>query len=242
MAPPFAEELNKSRRMLALCGEASARRGVPLLLPDLHGTADSTGDFSDARWEVWLADLVAAIELMAAHGVERTALLGLRLGALLAVELSPVCRVPVESLLLWQPVLSGRQYLTQFLRLGVAAAMAAGATETVAAIRERLRRDGTVEIGGYALARELVAAIEERDLCALDPPCAPVRWFDVSTDPSRPLAASARQIIDRWRAAGSAVDVVQVSGDAFWATQEIAVVPALVEVTAAAVVPRGAMP
>lgn len=233
VAPPFAEELNKSRRTLALLGAAAAGAGVPVLLPDLNGTGDSTGDWADARWDVWVADLVAAVDLMAARGAGQVAIVGLRLGAVLACAALPCCAAPVCRLVLWQPVVSGRQYLTQFLRLGVAAALAAGGNDTVAAIRERLARSGAVEIGGYALARELASAIEERELATLPTPRVPVHWLDVAADPTRPLPDPARAIVDRWREGGLAVEVSQVAGDAFWTTQEIVESRALVAATAA---------
>jgi alpha/beta superfamily hydrolase len=43
--PPFAEELNKSRRMGALAARALQRAGHDVLLIDLYGTGDSAGDF-----------------------------------------------------------------------------------------------------------------------------------------------------------------------------------------------------
>jgi exosortase A-associated hydrolase 2 len=240
VAPPLAEEMNKSRRTLALLGAGAASAGIPVLLPDLYGTGDSAGEFAEARWDTWCADLIAAADLLVARGAGRVALLGLRLGALLAAEAAPRCRGPVARLLLWQPVTSGRQHLAQFLRLGVASALAAGGTDTVAAIRERLARDGTVEIGGYALARDLAAAMEARELSALPVPVVPVDWLDVSADPARALPPATQAVIDGWRAAGAAVDVIQVAGDAFWATQEIAEAPALVDATLAVLQREGA--
>ncbi len=239
VAPPFAEEMNKSRRTLSLLGAALARDGVPVLLPDLHGTGDSAGEFADARWDIWSADLLAAVELMVSRGAARVAVLGLRLGALLALDTAAADTPRVSHLLLWQPVISGRQYVTQFLRLGVAAALAGGGTDTVTAIRGRLASDGIVEIGGYALSRELASAIEERELAAAPRPAQPVRWFEVSVDPRRPLAGPAQALVDLWRAQGADVDCTPVAGDAFWATQEIAEAPRLIEATATCLLALG---
>ena len=47
--PPFAEEMNKSRRMAALQARAFAKAGYGVLLLDLYGCGDSSGDFSDAK-------------------------------------------------------------------------------------------------------------------------------------------------------------------------------------------------
>jgi exosortase A-associated hydrolase 2 len=133
---------------------------------------------------------------------------------------------------LWQPVISGSQYLTQFLRLRVASALAEGGGATVRAVREELERLGSVEIGGYELPLELAQAIDRARLDAVCPEITtPVHWLDVASDPARPLVAPAQQLVDDWRRAGVSVAVVRVRGDAFWATQEITEVPELVATT-----------
>jgi len=47
---PFAEEMNKSRRMAALQSRMLAARGIAVLQIDLFGCGDSSGDFGDASW------------------------------------------------------------------------------------------------------------------------------------------------------------------------------------------------
>ncbi|HEY9550049.1 MAG TPA: hypothetical protein VIR45_11165, partial [Kiloniellaceae bacterium] len=59
--PPFAEEMNRSRRMAALQARRLAALGVDDLLLDPFGTGDSAGDFGDARWEIWREDARTAI-------------------------------------------------------------------------------------------------------------------------------------------------------------------------------------
>jgi len=49
IAPPFAEEMNRSRRMMVLLAIALAERGFGCLAVDPFGTGDSDGDFADAR-------------------------------------------------------------------------------------------------------------------------------------------------------------------------------------------------
>lgn len=57
--PPFAEELNKSRRMVAEAVRAFVEAGWAVLQLDLKGCGDSAGDFGDAAWADWLADVDA---------------------------------------------------------------------------------------------------------------------------------------------------------------------------------------
>ena len=47
--PPFAEEMNRARRMVALQARDLAAAGWDVLQLDLFGTGDSQGDFGDAR-------------------------------------------------------------------------------------------------------------------------------------------------------------------------------------------------
>ena len=51
--------MNKSRRMAALQARAFAEMGFGVLQIDLFGCGDSSGDFSDARWDIWKQDLIA---------------------------------------------------------------------------------------------------------------------------------------------------------------------------------------
>jgi alpha/beta superfamily hydrolase len=51
---PFAEEMNKSRRMAALQSRALAEAGYTVLQIDLHGCGDSAGDFGEASWPLQL--------------------------------------------------------------------------------------------------------------------------------------------------------------------------------------------
>ena len=57
---PFAEEMNKSRRMAALQARAMAAAGYTVLQVDLLGCGDSSGDFGDATWESGIENLVEA--------------------------------------------------------------------------------------------------------------------------------------------------------------------------------------
>ncbi len=240
--PPFGEEMNKSRRSVALLGEALAAQGRWTLVPDLGGTGDSGGDFVDARWELWCADLQAAASLLRDLGAQSVSIVALRFGALLAVAVLQSLALPVDRLVLWQPVISGSQYLTQFLRLRVAAGLTEGGGATVRKIRDELERAGSVEVGGYELSLPLARAMEDARLdLPPSPTPLPIHWLDVASDPERPLPGPAQSLIDSWRSAGLPVAVERVRGDAFWATQEITEASELVAATARLLAPSSAV-
>ncbi len=123
--------MNKSRRMAALQARALSEAGISVLQIDLLGCGDSAGDFGDATWALWVDDVVAAARWLHARTGFAPFLWGLRSGCLLAAAAAAA----VESspdLVFWQPVISGRQHLQQFLRLRVASQLMgrAGADRT----------------------------------------------------------------------------------------------------------------
>ena len=127
--PPFAEEMNKARRMVAVQSRELSQRGIGVLVLDLFGTGDSEGDFADARWEIWQNDLSRALRWLREGTGEEIVLLGLRLGALLAMELVAKETKGVSSVILWQPISDGKRAMTQFLRLRTAESMLDSAKE-----------------------------------------------------------------------------------------------------------------
>lgn len=156
---PFAEELNRSRQVAAQQSRAFAEAGYVVMQIDLHGCGDSAGDFGDADWAQWRRDGLAAMHILNERFHAPLCLWGMRSGTLLASELAR--ELPADgSLLLWQPVLSGRQHLQQFLRLSLAADILGGkelgGTEALLA---QLEAGIPVEVAGYTLSPALAAGL-----------------------------------------------------------------------------------
>lgn len=234
---PFAEEMNRSRRMAALQARALAQRGYGVLLLDLHGCGDSSGDFGDARWEHWQADVAAGAAWLDRRLGQPLTLWGLRLGALLALDHARSAAQPPRALLLWQPVLSGAAYLTQFLRLRVAGNMLdeGGAPTSTGALRQALQAGETLEIAGYDLAPALAAAIDAQP--ALDktapPPC-PVHWFEATASADAGLPPGAARAAAAWQDSGAELYLHPLPCPPFWATPEITVSDSWLSATSAA--------
>jgi len=233
--PPFAEEMNCSRRMAALTARALAACGFGVLVLDPFGSGDSAGDFADARWAIWRRDVGLAAAWLGARVAGPLTLLGLRLGAMLAAA------AEAERLVLWQPVASGATMLTRFLRLRVAATMDGADRETTAALRALLAAGEAIEVGGYPLHPALAAELEGLRLTALDPDC-PVTWFEVASTAdgeTRPLSPGAARVVADWRQTGRSVDARVVAGEPFWQIQETTLAPALITATVAALSREG---
>ena len=235
---PFAEEMNKSRRMAALQSRALADAGFAVLQVDLFGCGDSEGEFGDATWLGWVDDVVVAAKWLRGRTQCVPSLWGLRAGCLIAAQAARRMDDVPERLLYWQPVYSGNQHLQQFLRLRVAGQLTAGAAGeavSTADLRSDLSRGIAVEIGGYRLSAPVALGLDAATLAAI-PGVSRIAVLEVSgTDPPE-LLPTTRTRIDEWRAAGHDVVGQAVTGVAFWATQEVAECAALIAATQAAVI------
>jgi exosortase A-associated hydrolase 2 len=232
LCPPFAEELNRTRRAAQVAARVMARHGCRVLLLDPAGTGDSDGDFADGTWDGWIADLSAGADRLRARGAGRLCLWGVRLGAALAVEVA--ARQACTHALLWQPVVKGAAFLTQFLRLRVAAEMlAAEGGATVEALRAELAAGGTVEVAGYAVGPALARAIDAVDLgdAAAAAALGDVDWMEAVAEAGRPLSVASRGVVERWQAGGVAVRTHAAVAQPFWGTPEIVVPAELVRAT-----------
>ena len=230
---PFAEEMNKARHMAALQSRMFAKHGFAVLQIDLFGCGDSSGEFGEARWELWKEDVALAVAWLRQRAGGTIHLWGLRLGALLALDYAAGCGETFGGYLLWQPVVSGEAFLTQFLRLRVATEMIAEGTATTGtgALRGELNAGAVVEVAGYELAPQLARAIDGLKLAGLAPRGAPVHWFEVVAEAGRALPPAARRVADQWIAGSVELNVHAVAGEPFWNTLEITDSPALLDAT-----------
>ena len=144
---PFAEEMNKSRRMAALQARALAAAGYDVLQIDLLGCGDSSGDFADASWQAWRDDVLAGYRWLRSRSPAPLILWGLRAGCLLAAEVA--ADIPeAADFIFWQPVISGKQHWQQFMRLKMAGEMASGQAKAVGEqLRQQLANDVGVVLG-----------------------------------------------------------------------------------------------
>jgi esterase/lipase len=110
---PVGHEYINSHRALRQLAARLAAAGFPVLRFDYYGCGDSYGEFEQGSITRWLEDIsTAAAELRARSGMIHVCVVGLRLGATLAA-LSGSWREVFASLVLWEPVTSGRSYLKQ---------------------------------------------------------------------------------------------------------------------------------
>lgn len=231
---PFNEEMNRCRSMMTLQAEAFAEIGLGTLVFDLHGTGDSSGEYCDARWANWLADIQVAANWANAQPGGLKALLGVRLGAILAAESYAGLGGAALALILWQPVADGKVHLTQFLRVRMAAQLDRPdlPKENTTTMRQQLAAGQNLEVAGYEIHPELANAIEKARL--LDhalPAGSKVLWLENASPENSEISAPGKKAALAWQGADASVDAVAFSGPAFWQLYERAVSPDIIEKT-----------
>jgi alpha-beta hydrolase superfamily lysophospholipase len=163
---PFGYEAICAHGSLRAFADACAAIGVTVLRFDYAGTGDSSGvEGSADQIAQWCDDIRAAIEaLRRMSAVKRVALLGMRLGALLASQVA--ARSGAAALIAIAPVTNGRRYLRE-LRAYQATAQATAAEGAAEPI------DGALEVTGFSLSAASVASLLRADLLAATVPAAP---------------------------------------------------------------------
>lgn len=221
--------------MAALQARQLAQAGYGVLLIDLFGTGDSIGDFADARLDIWRDDLRRAARWLQQQNGSRLIFWGLRFGALLAVDVAHEFAPDLERMILWQPVVKGEQFMTQFMRLRLAAdLMGAGEKVTTQDLRNAAYAGQRLEVAGYTLDPALVRAMDGIELKGRAVSgTVPIEWMEVGPGAERALAPAGRAVVEAWQAMNVTVKVTTVAGEAFWSTPEITVADELIEATTA---------
>ncbi|MBT3067070.1 hydrolase 2, exosortase A system-associated [Rhodoferax sp. U11-2br] len=222
---PFAEEMNASRRMAARQARAMAHAGYAVLQMDLMGCGDSSGHFEEASWETWVADVALAQRWMLERCPGVAWLWGVRAGCLLAAQACRQDHQPTR-LLLWQPVLSGKQHLHQFLRLQMAGDMVRGdSSRGTSHLMHLLEQGESVEVAGYSVSAALAQGLARADLEAL-PAGTQIVCLELGEADSSTISPALSAQVQRWLTSGCHARAEVVAGSVFWQMQESADSPA----------------
>lgn len=113
ICPPLGRDYAHAHYALRLLAERLAEQGLCVLRFDYEGTGDSAGPAAGPeRVPAWLASVAAAVDLVRAAGPSSVVLVGMRLGATLAGVAAGRLQ-DLDGLVLWDPVPSGRAYLSE---------------------------------------------------------------------------------------------------------------------------------
>ncbi|MEM9289658.1 MAG: hypothetical protein AAGA36_15075 [Pseudomonadota bacterium] len=163
---PFAEEMNRCRRLISLCQQALSDQSICSLTLDYFGTGDSAGEFEDARLQTWIEDINTACDLARHSGAQELCLVGIRFGGLLA-QLVANSRSDVTSIYCVQPQQDLSRAMRQFLRIAFASLDPADGDGPVAPLpspSKQLAAGATVCVGGYKMTPHLFSDFDETKL------------------------------------------------------------------------------
>lgn len=237
LLPPFAEEMNKSRRLLTLQAQTLCEAGFAVAVFDFYGTGDSEGDFGDASIVRWQNDCEDVLGFLAAEGFTECVPLCIRFGALMLNHVLNVSPLRITHAILWQPVTSGAQSLGQFLRLQSAANMMSSESgPSVGDMQNTLKAGESIEVAGYTISPDLFLESQGLKLDALEATrLERIDWFAIAGSADAPLPVAATRQSSKWVEQGLTVRTKIIEGAQFWAATELVVVPELVARTTAAV-------
>ncbi len=155
---PGPQEYRQAHWAYRRLAAALAAAGVHVLRFDYAGTGDSAGESDEGSLARWVEDTrMAARELQDVAGVRRPALVGLRLGAVVAAR-ACAAGLAVSDLVLWDPVARGVEYLA-----GLDAEQASGLGERRYPEDDRRAAD---ELLGFLMTPAMRAEIAAVDLMA----------------------------------------------------------------------------
>lgn|GEM_PF-1439244 len=197
IVPGIAHEERTMADGLNALAESLAVAGHGTLLIDLHGTAHSSGQLDTPQiGEHWRGDVRAALHHLRAAGFEQVIVVGVRLGALIALD--ALRHERVDGFVAWSPVASGRRHVRE-LRM-----LQGGATEPMA------RKGAPLSIAGHNIPAAALAHLATLDLHSLaERAPAPMLlldhverlkpdWCETFTDAGHAVDRLASVELDRW--------------------------------------------
>lgn len=155
ICPPTGYKQVHAHRSLRVLAERLAAEHFPVLSIDLHGTGDSPGSIQDPdRIETWLRNIEDSITwLKEKAGCRRVTVIGLRFGATLAAMVAE--RQPIDDLILWAPISSGRQYARELRVLS---------STTLGRDKPTAKEGDDIEPAGFVVTADTLSQISKLDL------------------------------------------------------------------------------
>lgn len=157
---PHAYEYIRCHRAFREMARRLVRAGYHVLTFDYYGCGDSGGKYEDGRINGWCNDTSSAVDVIKKEcHIDRVCLLGLRLGASLAM-MAAADRDDIDALVLWDPVVKGKALVEEMLCL----------QSTFPRENPPPYRYGNnkFDVIGYPLTLEMIKDLERLDLLNLN--------------------------------------------------------------------------
>ena len=160
IVPPMDQEYLRAHRALRMLATRLATDGYPVLRFDYYACGDSAGACERGSLARWVRDVDdARAELAARVGGPARGLIGLRLGASLALR--SAVRAPVRAAVLWEPVVDGGAFLA-----GLRTAHEAMIRGLQSRPKPSWEREASLDLLGFPFPDELLAELEAVDVLA----------------------------------------------------------------------------
>lgn len=232
---PFGQEAIRTAPMYRSLADRLARSGCAVLRFDYHGTGDSAGEIGDQSLEDLVGDACYAIELLrSSSGTIRLTLFGVGLGATIATLATTKVPTSVATLLLWEPVIDGPQYLAALVS-SHRREVARGFDLTWEEVRSKFNEPEPTAPGnvvGFDVGEKLAAQIENTTTLPL---------LELANRGIRTVIASREEAATRTIESHALVQWISIETSTDWMTNE-ALGSALVPTQLIALVDRLALP
>ncbi|MCH7682074.1 alpha/beta fold hydrolase [candidate division KSB1 bacterium] len=160
---PMGEEYMWMHRAYRQLATLFTRAGFHVLRFDYYGCGDSGGESEEADINQWLEDISTAIdEIKDSSALAKVSLVGFRLGATLSA-LAGSERNDVDSIVLWDPVVSGKDYVEELLKMHQE-----WAENNLPDPNFASKNNGCIEIMGFPLTSRLGSGLEGINLLNIE--------------------------------------------------------------------------
>lgn len=216
-SPVYAEFIRNYRREV-LIGRKLAERGIAVQRFHYRGQGNSGGDESDTSFESMVEDATAAHDhLRSVADARRIGFFGSRFGALIAASVAS--SDPRSPVAFWDPVVEAPGYFRDIYRARQMQALKGGATaDGSGTLADELAATGSAPVLGYTITQRLFETSQDRsleDALGADPRQVLILQMGRDARSEKQMAP----LIERWRAAGHAVDEhVGARREAWWFT------------------------
>ncbi|KKO49320.1 glycosyl transferase [Arsukibacterium sp. MJ3] len=234
--PPFAEEMNKSRHLISALMRQLSDAGSSSFMLDNYGTGDSEGDLDQATISLWRDDLYHLIQLLKQQGYRSISFIAVRFGTLQLFDLlnTHLLPLPLQHIILWQPVFDVAKFWQQFLRIKVAEAMASGSKISQKELEQQLQQGDTIEIAGYPISPAFYQSLLGiNSVLPAQLQHSNLSWFETSQldTIALPVQKMLSQLQQHQLLENSKVNFVQLKAEPYWQTAELATADQLIALT-----------
>jgi len=180
---PIINEYLRSHRAFVRLATQLATEGFHVLRFDYFGCGDSYGDDVDGSLIEWTENLLTAIdELKNGCDASHICLIGLRMGATLAL-LAAEKRNDIDSMVLWEPIVNGEQYVREIKRLHLESAVIEGLPK---AVKGQTDANHHLEILGFQIPDIMLDELLKLDLLSMKQcPAKKILYMENSDDYDR---------------------------------------------------------